>query len=75
VEGPEVADRAVAREVACRQHPKGQVLMQPPIDLARAEHATGIRIHKHLDHHRQKEGLVTRRAAGSISTWSGSQGR
>jgi hypothetical protein len=29
VQGAEVADRAVAREVACGQHPKRHVLVQP----------------------------------------------
>jgi hypothetical protein len=34
VERPEVADGAVAREVASSQHPKRQILVQPALDLA-----------------------------------------
>ena len=60
VQGPEVADRAVRREVARRQHPEGHVLVELPGDLARAEHARGVAVDQHLDHHRRVKRLVAR---------------
>ena len=58
VQRPEVADRAVLGEVARAQHPKRQVLVQPALNLARAEHARGVTVDQHLDHHGRVERLV-----------------
>jgi len=64
VKRAQVADRAVLGEVACAQHPKRQVLMQPALDLARTEHARGVTVDQHLDHHRRVERLVAGATAG-----------
>ena len=45
-------------EVARAQHPKRQVLVQPALNLARAEHARGVTVDQHLDHHGRVERLV-----------------
>jgi hypothetical protein len=63
VKRAQVADRAVLGEVACAQHPKRQVLMQPALDLARAEHSSGVAVDQHLDHHGRMERLVARSAS------------
>ena len=63
VQRTEVADSAVPGEVARAQHPKRQILVQPALDLARAEDARGVGIHQHLDHHGRVKGLVARAAA------------
>ncbi len=62
VQRTEIPDRAVLGEVPCCQHPERQVLVQPALDLARAEHPGGVAVHQNLDHHRRMEGLVARSA-------------
>jgi hypothetical protein len=42
VEGPEVANHSVRREVARGQHPERHLLVQIAGNLARAEHARGV---------------------------------
>jgi hypothetical protein len=64
MEGAEVTDRSVRREVARAQHPEGDVLVQLVGDLARAEHPAGVGVHEHLDHHGGVERLVARPAVG-----------
>jgi len=64
VQRTEVADSAVPGEVARAQHPKRQILVQPALDLARAEHACGVPVNQHLDHHRRVKRLVACAATG-----------
>ena len=56
--GTEVADGAVGGEVVRCQHPKGDVFMQLPGDLARAEDARGVGIDQDFDHHGRVQGWL-----------------
>jgi hypothetical protein len=60
VQCAEVTDRAVGGEVARGQNTECHVFVQLARDLARAEHAGGVAIDQHLDHHGRVERLVAR---------------
>ena len=51
------------RRLLFPRRPRRQVLVQPTLESARAEHPGGVAVHQHLDHHGGVEGLVARAAA------------
>lgn len=61
MEASAVADGAVTREGARRQHPSGQVLMQLALDPVRTKGPGGVG--KHLDRQRQLTRLTERALA------------